>query len=211
MVKLVGLTGGIGAGKSAVAGIIRAQGVPVIDADVLARAVVEPGQAAHREIAMAWPEVIGADGRIDRKRLGAIVFADPRSQKRLEAITHPRIRERVALETDLLRRAGHRIVVLEAALLVETGMYRELAGLVVVVADEETRIGRVMARDACARETVLARMAAQASHGDKLGAADYLIDNSGDLESTRDQVLAVVSALTTEPDVARKGDESARQ
>jgi dephospho-CoA kinase len=211
MVKLVGLTGGIGAGKSAVAEILRAEGIPVIDADVLARAVVEPGQPAHREIAAAWPEVIGPDGRIDRKRLGAIVFADPDSQRRLEGITHPRIRERIAAEAALLARAGHRLAVLEAALLVETGMYRELAGLVVVVADEETRIGRVMSRDGCAREAVLARMGAQASHGDKLGAADYVVDNSGDLESTRDQALAVVRALIAQPGVAAQDDESARQ
>ena len=129
MVKLVGLTGGIGAGKSTVAGVLRAAGIPVIDADLLAREVVEPGRPAHAEIARAWPQVLGPDGRVDRQQLGAIVFADPASQARLEAITHPRIRERVAAERAALDAAGQRLAVLEAALLVETGFYRQLDGL----------------------------------------------------------------------------------
>jgi dephospho-CoA kinase len=195
MVKLVGLTGGIGSGKSTVAGILRGQGIPVIDADVIAREVVEPGRPAHAEIARAWPEVIARDGRIDRKQLGGIVFADPESKARLEAITHPRIRERVAAEVAALAAAGHRLAVLEAALLVETGMHRELDGLVLVVANEETQIGRVMARDACSRESALARLRAQHPLAEKVRVADHVVENSGSLETTRARVLEVLKAI----------------
>ena len=137
------------------------QGIPVIDADTIARAVVEPGQPAHREIAQAWPEVIAANGQIDRKKLGAIVFADARSRARLEAITHPRIREQVTVRAAELAAAGHGLAFLEAALLVETGFYKQLDGLVVVAASEEAQLARVMARDACSRERALARIRVQ--------------------------------------------------
>jgi dephospho-CoA kinase len=189
MIKVIGLTGGIGSGKSTVAQVIRDHGVPVIDADVIARQVVEPGQPAHSDLARAWPEVIASDGHIDRKKLAAIVFSDRESRTRLEAITHPRIRAEVASQTAALAAAGHQVAFLEAALLVETGLYRNLAGLVVVTADDETRIARVIRRDDCSRETVLARMAAQLPMEEKIRAADYVIDNSNSLEKTTEQVL----------------------
>ena len=170
MVKLVGLTGGIGAGKSTVAGVLREAGIPVIDADVLAREVVEPGRPAHAEIARAWPQVLGPDGRVDRQRLGAIVFADPASQARLEAITHPRIRERVAAERAALDAAGQRLAVLEAALLVETGFYRQLDGLLVVTADDEARIAQGHgARRLLARERARAAAGPASAGGENQG------------------------------------------
>jgi dephospho-CoA kinase len=196
MVKLVGLTGGIGAGKSTAAAVLREQGIPVLDADALAREVVEPGLPAHAEIARAWPRAMGADGRVDRQRLAAIVFNDPDSKARLEAITHPRIRERIAAQRQALTVAGHRLAVLEAALLVETGLYRELDGLLVVTADDEARIGRVMARDGCSRESAVARLRAQAPDAEKIRVADYVIDNSGTRDRTRARVLEVLQAIT---------------
>jgi dephospho-CoA kinase len=195
MLKLVGLTGGIGSGKSTVAQIIREQGIPVLDADVLAREVVEPGLPAYAEIARAWPEVIAAGGRIDRKRLGAIVFSDRSSQQRLEAITHPRIRERVANEATALAAAGHRLAFLEAALLVETGFHAQLDGLIVVVVSQEAQVDRVVARDACSRGSVLARIRAQDPLALKIRAADHVVDNDGSLEKTRAQVLRILKVL----------------
>ena len=105
--RLVGLTGNIGSGKSTVARLFAARGVPVIDADGLLREVQAPGQPAHAEIAAAWPEAVAPDGGIDRKRLGAIVFADPAARKRLEAITHPRIQELSRARAAALAAAGH--------------------------------------------------------------------------------------------------------
>jgi dephospho-CoA kinase len=197
MMNLVGLTGGIGSGKSTVAAMIREQGIPVIDADVIAREVVVPGLPAHAEIAAAWPEVIDADGRIDRKQLGAIVFADRASQARLQAITHPRIRESVAAQAAALAAAGHPLAFLEAALLVETGLHQQLDGLVVVLASEETQVERVMARDACFRDSALARIRAQHPLADKVRVASHVIDNGGGLENTRAQVLRVLHAITS--------------
>jgi dephospho-CoA kinase len=195
MIKVIGLTGGIGSGKSAVAQIIRDQGIPVIDADEVARRVTLPGQPAYLEIAKAWPEVVGGDGHIDRGRLAGIVFADAESRKRLEAITHPRIRAEIAAQSAALEAAGHRLAFLEAALLVETGSYRDYDGLVVVTADPQTCVGRVIRRDGRSRKDVLARVAAQLPLEDKIRVADHVIDNSGMLEQTAEQVLRILDRL----------------
>ncbi len=192
--KLIGLTGGIGSGKSTVASMIRALGVPVLDADVIAREIVAPGQPAHAEIAAVWPEMIAPDGTIDRKKLGARVFSDSYARMRLEAITHPRIQERALADAAKLSEAGHRLAFYEAALLVETGRHRAFDGLVVVVAPEDVQLARVLARDRLTREQALARLRAQLPLEEKCRAATTVIDNGGDLESTRHQVQALVSA-----------------
>lgn len=195
MIKLVGLTGGIGSGKSTVAQMIRERGIPVIDVDAIARQVVEPGLPAHTEIADAWPEVITADGRIDRKRLGAIVFSDASSRARLEAITHPRMRQLVAVQAARLEASRHRLAFLEAALLVESGFYKQLDGLVVVSSSEEAQTLRVMARDTCSREAALARIRAQRPLADKIRVADYVLDNGGDIEATRARLQHILQAI----------------
>jgi len=195
MIELVGLTGGIGSGKSTVGKMLRDRGIPVIDADALAHQIVEPGLPAYADIADVWPEVIGVDGRIDRKKLGAIVFSDATSQTRLQAITHPRIREQVAVQAAALEASGHHLAFLEAALLVETGFYKQLDGLVVVASSEETQILRVMARDGCAREAALARIRAQRPLADKIRVADHVLDNDGDLEATRAQLGQLLAGL----------------
>jgi len=195
MIKLVGLTGGIGSGKSTVAQMMRERGIPVIDADAIARQVVEPGSPAYAEIAATWPEVIAADGRIDRKKLGDIIFSDASSRTRLEAITHPCIREQVAVQAAALEASRHRLAFLEAALLVESGFYKQLDGLVVVSSSEEVQALRVMARDACSREAALARIRSQRPLADKIRAADYVLDNGGDIEATRAQLQHVLALL----------------
>jgi dephospho-CoA kinase len=194
--RFVGLTGNIAAGKSTVAGMIRAAGVPVLDADVLAREVVEPGQPAHAAIAAAWPEVIGPSGAIDRKKLGAKVFSDPQARARLEAITHPRIQERAEAAARALEAAGHRLAFYEASLLVEANRHRSFDALVVVSAGEDQQIARAMTRDGSTREHALARLRAQMPSEEKLRAATHVIDNSGDLASTQRQVTALIAALS---------------
>jgi len=190
--RLIGLTGGIGTGKSTVARLLEARGIPVIDADVLAREAVEPGQPALAEIATAWPQVIGADGRLDRKRLGAIVFADPGARARLEAILHPRIAALAGAHAERLAREGHRVAFYEASLLIEAGRHRDFEKLVVVDAPEEERVRRVVARDGSAPEHVRARMAAQAPMSEKRRLATHVIDNDGDLERLSQQVDALL-------------------
>ena len=199
--RFVGLTGGIGTGKSTVAQMLREAGAPVVDADVLAREVVRPGEPAHAEIAAAWPDVIQADGTIDRRKLGHRVFSDPAARARLEAITHPRIQERAMAWARAQEAAGHRLAFYEASLLVETGGHRRFDGLVVVTAAEEQQIARVMGRDHSTRDQALARLQAQMPAEEKRRAATHLIDNSGDLERTRQQVSALIAALT--PGVSR--------
>jgi dephospho-CoA kinase len=197
--KLVGLTGGIGSGKSTVGRMIQALGVPVIDADRLAREVVAPGQPAHREVAALWPHTVGEDGQIDRKRLGAVVFGDPTARLQLEAITHPRIGERMLQEAQALERAGHRLAFYEASLLVEANRHRDFDALVVVTADEGQQVARTMARDGSTDEQARARISAQLPLEEKRRVATHVIDNSGDLDSTRRQTEALVRALGGPP------------
>jgi dephospho-CoA kinase len=196
--KLVGLTGGIGAGKSTVAEMLQARGVPVVDADQLAREVMAPGQPAHAEVAAAWPQVIAPSGEIDRRKLGALVFADPEARRRLESITHPRIQELLLGRARALAAAGHRLAFYEASLLVETGRHRDFDGLVLVTASEEERLQRVQARDGSTRQAALARLRAQLPEEQKRKVATHLIDNSGDREATRRQVDELLALLSGE-------------
>jgi dephospho-CoA kinase len=193
--RLIGLTGGIGTGKSTVARILSARGIPVIDADELARAAVEPGQPALNDLRAAWPDTIAADGRLDRKALAAIVFADPRARQRLEGILHPRIVALAHQRAAALARAGHAAAFYEASLLVETGRHGDLDGLVVVDAPEDVRIARVVARDGLTPAQVRARIAAQAPMSEKRRLADFVVENGGDVEALEAQVTALLAAL----------------
>ena len=175
------MTGGIGTGKSTVGRLLTARGFPVIDADQLARDAVEPGTPALAEIGAAWPDVIGRDGRLDRTRLGRLVFADPAARARLEAILHPRIVALANARAAALASAGHRAAFYEASLLVETGRHGELDALLVVDAPEDVRIARVVARDGLTPDGVRARIAAQLPMSEKRRVATAIIDNAGDL------------------------------
>jgi len=194
---VLGLTGGIGSGKSTVAGLFAARGVPVIDADALAREVVAPGGTAHAEVAAAWPEAVGADGAIDRKRLGRIVFADPAARRKLEGLTHPRIQAAAEARLAALAEAGKRLAIYEATLLVESGRYRDFDGLIVVVAARETQIARATARDGLSRAEAEARIDAQMATEEKLRVATEVIDNDGALAATEAQVDVLLAKVRT--------------
>lgn len=191
----VGLTGGIGSGKSTVGRLLAARGVPVLDADQLAREVVAPGQPAHAAIAAAWPTVVGPDGHLDRRALGAIVFADAAARARLEALTHPRIQERALAAAHELAHAGHRLAFYEASLLVETGRTGDFDGLVVVTAPEDVQVARVMARDGRSEAEARDRIRAQLPLADKVRVATDVIDNGGALADTERQVDALLARL----------------
>jgi len=194
---LAGLTGGIATGKSTVAAMFRALGAVVIDADVLAREVVEPGEPALAAIAKEFgPGVLQPDGRLDRKALGAIVFADPDRRRRLEALTHPPIRDRFVRRLAELTDQGFRGVALfDAPVMIESGNYKTMDRLVVVITDEATQLARLMARDGCSREDALRRIRSQMPLADKARLADHVIDNSGDRAATEAQVRRVYEAL----------------
>jgi dephospho-CoA kinase len=196
---LLGLTGGIGAGKSTVARLLAEAGAAVVDADRLARAVVAPGSGVLAAIAREFGgDLLDEGGRLDRQRMAEVVFADPDKRRRLEAITHPAIARASRDRFAELAAEGHALVVYEAALLVETGRHREMDRLLVVVADDEVRLGRLVARDGLSRAEAERRLAAQLSQRDKAQLADYLIDNSKGLKQTRAQLERVWRALQQE-------------
>ena len=175
--------------------MIEEAGVPVIDADRLAREVVMPGQPALAEIATAWPEAIAPDGTLDRKRLGEVIFHDPAARARLQAITHPRIQALAAQRVAALEARGETLAFYEATLLVESGRHRDYDGLVVVRASVENQVRRAMARDGFSEAEARARIAAQLPLEEKVRVASAVIDNDGDLDATRAQVDALLAAL----------------
>jgi dephospho-CoA kinase len=177
-VRLVGLTGGIATGKSTFAAALRALGVAVIDADQLARRVVEPGTPALAAIATTFPGVIGPDGRLDRKALGVRVFGNETARRRLEAITHPAIRAATAAETARLEAAGHELVFYDTPLLYEAGLDRSMALVVVVWAPREAQLRRLASRDGLTPAEAEARLAAQWPVDQKAGMADAVIENA---------------------------------
>jgi dephospho-CoA kinase len=192
-VRVIGLTGGIASGKSAVAAMLRARGAAVVDADLLARQVVAKGQPAFAElVARFGPAVVGADGELDRKQLGVIAFADPQARADLNRITHPRIAAASQAEIARLGAAGAGVVFYEAALLVENRAQTWLDGLVVVGAPREVQRARVVSRDRISDAEADARLDAQLPLEKKLEAATWTIDNAGDLEATELQVEIVV-------------------
>ncbi|HKZ07781.1 MAG TPA: dephospho-CoA kinase [Methylomirabilota bacterium] len=194
---LAGLTGGIATGKSTVSAMFTHLGARVTDADQLARDVVAPGQPAHAAVVAAFgSEVLQPDGYLDRKRLGAIVFADAEKRKRLESITHPAIRtrwERILRVYEEEEFAG--IVFWDAALLYETGGARLMEKMVVVTADPATQLARLMARDGSTEAEARARIASQMPVAEKAKLADYVVDNSGTRAETERQVREVYRAL----------------
>jgi len=191
-VRVIGLTGGIASGKSAVAGMLRDLGAPVVDADLVARQVVEPGTPALAEIVARFgADMVDADGRLDRKRLADEVFSDLTARRDLNAITHPRIAQASAAAFAELAAAGHAVAIYEAALLVENRAHERLDGLIVVAVPEEIQVERLRARDGIDEAAARARLAAQLPLRDKVAVADWVIDNGGSLEETRARVAEV--------------------
>jgi dephospho-CoA kinase len=194
---LVGLTGGIATGKSTVTRMFQDLGCVVIDADVLAREVVERGEAAYRAIVEEFgPEVLLPGGGLDRKKLGAVVFADSARRRRLEAITHPEIRARFARRLAELEADGFDgIVIFDAPVMIESGSYRMVDRLVVVAADGAIQATRLQARDAIGPAEAQRKIGSQMPVAEKAALADYVIDNSGDRAATAEQVRRVHEAL----------------
>jgi len=196
----VGLTGGIATGKSVVAEVFREMGAFVLDADTLGHELMEPGTAAHGEIRAAFgDEVLSADGRIDRKKLGARIFADPAGRRRLNAILHPLIlSEMEGRILELARRSPGGIAVVQAALVVEAGVRARFDRIVVTHCDPGTQARRLMERDGISGEEARRRISAQADPREKLAAADHVIDTSGSLGETRARAAEVLTSLKRE-------------
>jgi dephospho-CoA kinase len=196
----MGLTGGIASGKSAVAAMLRDLGFPVLDADSLAHKLIEPGQPTYEEVVREFgPGIKDGQGRVDRAKLGAIVFADRAKLDRLNAVIHPRVGEAVFRQFDEWARQGTRdAAFVEAALLIESGIHKNLDGLVVAWCDPEQQLERLKARG-LSEEEARRRIAAQMPVEEKLRLATERIDCSGSLEETREQVRALATKLRRSP------------
>jgi dephospho-CoA kinase len=182
----VALTGGIASGKSTVANLFAARGVPVIDTDLIARQVVEPGEPALAAVLEAFgPAVLGADGRLNRPRMRERVFSDPAARRRLEAILHPAIRAEMERQS---RAAGGPYQLLVIPLLVEGGRRGHVDRVLVVDVPEATQIERLMRRDGVSREQAAAALGAQATRDARLAFADDVIENAADLAALEARV-----------------------
>ncbi len=193
---VIGLTGGIGSGKSTVAQLFREENIPVVDADRISRDVTSPGMPAYLDIIRRFgEEFLLPDGRIDRKKLGALVFADPGKRSELEAITHPYIVEGIRSAILALASEGHDFAIVEAALILEKGRQGMVQAVIGVRCGRQLQVDRLMARDGISREEALRIVSAQMDPEEKVRGSDYVIDNSGDLAETRARVRALASKL----------------
>lgn len=183
---LIGLTGGIGSGKSAAASMFADLGISTIDVDQAARQVVAPGQPALQSIAEHFgPQVLQADGSLDRKRLRELVFAAPQQRRWLEQLTHPLIRQLVNQQID---NASSAYVMLVSPLLVESGQHKRCDRILVVDVPPELQLARTRSRDGASSEQIQAIMQAQLSREQRLAHADDVINNSASLEHLQQQV-----------------------
>ena len=194
---IAGLTGGIATGKSTVANIMAEAGAHVIDADRIAKDVVKKGLPAWKEITEYFgKEILGSDGEIDRERLGDVVFGSKDKLEVLNKIVHPRVFEEMAREMDEVKqRAPDSIVILDIPLLIETGIHKLLSNVILVYAPERIQLARLMARDNIPKEAALKRIRSQMPIEQKKAFANYIIDNSSDIEHTRIMTLEVLERL----------------
>lgn len=193
----VGLTGSIAVGKSFVAATLAGLGCRMLDADLLARAVVEPGQEGLNAVIEAFgAEIVAPDGRLDRARLGAIIFADEKRRQLLNSVLHPLI---IAAQDEQLHRWEREdrrgIAVVDAALMIESGSFRRFEKLIVVHCDPEVQVERLMKRNGMTRPEAVRRIAAQMPQEEKMRYADYLIDTSGSFDDSRRRTEEVYNSL----------------
>jgi dephospho-CoA kinase len=190
----LGLTGGIGSGKSTVANLLAARGAAVVDADAIARAVTAPNGSAMPAIAQTFGDTfVDEQGALNRERMRALAFSDPAAKKQLEAIVHPLVSQETQRQTEAAIHSGHRCVVYDVPLLVESGRWRQQVDRVLVVdCSRKTQIERVMARNGMAREMVESIIDAQLPSAVRLGAADWVIRND---DLSLDALRAEVNAL----------------
>jgi dephospho-CoA kinase len=195
----LGLTGGIGSGKSTVGEMLMDAGAALIDADAISRSVTAPGGSALSAIAQSFgPDFITAEGALDRNRMRALVFSDASAKQRLEAIIHPLVSSATQAQANAAVEAGHKLLVFDVPLLVESGRWRaQLDGVLVVDCEVETQTERVMARSGLSTEAVKGIIHAQASRAQRLAAADWVIFNDGlSLEAVRAEVHQIMRDLS---------------
>lgn len=197
MTLVIGLTGGIASGKSTISSILKAVGWPVIDADLIARQIVMPGSKGLEQIVNRFgSQMLNSDGTLDRKKLGKMVFDDPKKLSDLDKIEHPLIQEAINSQLDEFKKQHLPVVVLDVPLLFETGMDEECDLTVLAVVDQATQLKRLMKRDQISKMDAVKKISSQMSLKEKMQRADVIIDNNGTLEQTRSQVAELVDRVS---------------
>ena len=194
--KVIGLTGGVGSGKSTVAGILRALGAEVIDADEASHGAYEPGTPGFDAVVREFGADVVREGRIDRQRLGALVFADDDARRRLNAIVHPLVREWMAARTAEAIERGTEVVIQDVPLLYENGLEDLFSSIVLVYVSEDLQVERLVEGRGFTQERARAVIGVQMAIDEKRRRAHHVIDNSGTPEQTRDQVEDVWAQIT---------------
>jgi dephospho-CoA kinase len=195
---ILGLTGGIASGKSLVAGMFAELGASVIDADTLGHEAMAPGGPAYDAVVANFGgAVLNEDGTVNRNRLAQIVFDDPARRAVLEEVTHPHIIDLMGMRIEEAIQAGSKFMVVEAALLIEKGPDQVFSGIIVVYADPEAQATRLSGRSGVPLGEAQKRIAAQLPLISKVGRADFVIDNTGTIEDTRQQVIRVYFSATS--------------
>ncbi len=198
MGKIIGVTGGIASGKSSVSKWLISKGYPVIDADIAARKVVEPGMPALEEIKNVFgQDICLSDGTLDRKKLGSIVFTNSDKRQQLNQIVHPAVRKWMLEETEKALHEGKDLVFMDIPLLFESNLTHMVEGVILVYVKPEIQLMRLMARDHFTEEEALARIHAQMPIDDKKELADYIIDNSGEFYETEEQLINLINKLNS--------------
>ena len=186
---IIGLTGGIASGKSTISLLLKDLGAYIIDADIVARNVVEKGEKAYNEIVKYFGHsILQLGGEIDRKKLGDIVFSDDRQLKKLNAITHPEIIKRIIRQADEYKAKGAKVIVIDAAVLIESGLYKYCDVIWLVLVEKRHQIHRLMERDNISYRDALKRIDSQYSSEKKIPYADVVIDNNKPIEDVEKQV-----------------------
>lgn len=198
MTKVIGLTGGIATGKSTVSNLFRQAGFPIIDADQVAHQLQQPGKTALERLTTYFgPQIVQADGQLNRRKLGEKVFQDPRDRQRLNQIMQPLIRETIADQIANFKKQGLPYVILDIPLLFEAHYAQDCDLVIVVTTTAKTQLQRLMVRNNYSKEEAMRRIDAQMPLQEKIVQADVVIDNNGSQDSTRQQVANFINNLKT--------------
>ena len=196
MAKIIGLTGGIASGKSTVARMMQNLGIPIVDADVVAREVVEVGKPAYKQIVEQFGEkILLEDGTINRPALGNIIFHQEEKRKKLNEIVHPAVRAKMKEDTAKYIQEGHSIVVMDIPLLFESKLTHLVEKTILVYVDETTQLRRLMERNNLSEEDALARISSQMPLKEKVELADEVIDNNGTIMETEVQLNTILEKM----------------
>ena len=195
---VLGLTGNIGCGKSSVSTIFMENNIKVVDADIVARQIFDDKNLLNEVFSTFGESIKNQDGSLNRRALGNIVFNDDEKLILLNNLTHPKIKQKILSKVEEYKNQGEKIVVIDAALLIEDDYIPYIQKLILITCRKEIQINRIIARDNCTKEEAISRINSQMSQEDKAKFADYIIDNSGPFENLEQQVLEIISVLQGE-------------